>query len=193
MLPIDRQKQIRKLIQKDKTLKISELSKRFNVSEMTVYRDIKPLLEEGLISKTPGGMSLNEKKHQTLSDQSHCVYCHKPNHSKMIYRLILTDDKIESTCCAHCGLLRHRQLGEKVSHAICRDFFMDTTISASLAWYVMDTTLNIACCQPQVLTFEQKEHADKFVKGFAGKVYSFHEVIGVIFQKMSGNDSCCST
>lgn len=49
----------------------------------------------------------------------------------MVYRLILSNDKIETVCCAHCGLLRHRQLGVNVSHAICYDFFMNTTISAA--------------------------------------------------------------
>ncbi|MFS8580507.1 MAG: DeoR family transcriptional regulator, partial [Novibacillus thermophilus] len=62
MLPIERQKHIRDLIQKKKTLKISELSEYLQVSEMTVYRDIKPLIEEGLIEKTFGGVSLVEKR-----------------------------------------------------------------------------------------------------------------------------------
>lgn len=53
------------------------------------------------------------------------------------------------------------KLGEEVLQAICHDFFMNTTRSAPLTWYVLDTTLNITCCQPQVLTFENREHAEK--------------------------------
>ncbi|WP_209121207.1 DeoR family transcriptional regulator [Alkalihalobacillus sp. BA299] len=192
MLPIERQRQIRMLIQTKKTLKISELSEQFNVSEMTIYRDIKPLVEEGLISKTFGGISLVEKNEQNLSNQSQCVYCHKPNNPKMAYRLILPDDKVETACCAHCGLLRHRQLGEEVLQAICHDFFMNTTISAPLTWYVMDTTLNIACCQPQVLTFENREHAEKFVNGFGGEIYGLQDAKEVVYQKMQGPTGCCS-
>nr|WP_275899478.1 DeoR family transcriptional regulator [Bacillus piscicola] len=183
---------MRELIQKKKTWKISELSEHFAVSEMTIYRDIKPLVDEGFITKTFGGISLKQNKEQTVSDQAHCAYCHKPNNSKMVYRLILTNDRIETTCCAHCGLLRHRQLGEEVLQAMCHDFLMDTTISASLTWYVMDTTLHVACCQPQVLTFEQKEHAEKFVKGFDGEIYGFQEAMEAVHQKMQGGQGGCS-
>ncbi|MEH7235430.1 DeoR family transcriptional regulator [Bacillus sp. JJ1562] len=192
MLPIERQSQIRRLIQKHKTLKISELSEQFNVSEMTIYRDIKPLVEEGLISKTFGGISLNETDKHVFPSQSQCIYCHKPNNPKMEYRIILTDNKIETTCCAHCGLLRHRQLGEDVLQAICHDFFMNTTISAPLTWFVLDTTLNVACCQPQVLTFENREHAEKFVKGFGGEIFGLQDAMEVIYQKMQCPSGGCS-
>lgn len=67
MLPFERQKQIRHLIQVEKVLRINELSERFNVSEMTIHRDIKRLLEEGLILKTSGGISLAENDEQNFS------------------------------------------------------------------------------------------------------------------------------
>lgn len=192
MLPIERQNEIRTLIKTKKMLRINELSEQFNVSEMTIYRDIKPLIEDGSVIKTSGGISLAEKKqHITSPDQSYCIYCHKPNGSKMDYRLILQDGKVETACCAHCGLLRHRQLGDEVSHAICHDFFMNTTISASLTWYVLDTTLNVACCQPQVLTFESREHAEKFIKGFGGKIYPFKEAMETVNRKMHAHSECC--
>ena len=46
MLPIERQKQILDWLSKEGNLTITEISKRLNVSEMTIYRDIKPLVEE---------------------------------------------------------------------------------------------------------------------------------------------------
>lgn len=192
MLPIERQQQIKLLVQKNKTVKISELSEQFAVSEMTIYRDIKPLLEEGFITKTFGGISLAEKKEPSHSNQNDCVYCHKPNHSRLVYRLILADDKIETACCAHCGLLRHDQLSDEVLQAICHDFFMHTTISAHLTWFVMDTTLNVSCCQPQVLTFDNREHAEKFVHGFGGEIYNFRDALEVIHRKMQSSPSCSS-
>jgi len=87
---------------------------------------------------------------KTLPNQSQCVYCHKLNNEKKD-RLILADDKTETACCAHCGLLRHRQLGEEVLETICHDFFIHTTISTPLTWYVIDIIHNVACCQPHVL------------------------------------------
>ena len=58
MLACARKKQIKELIVIRKTLRISELSEIFNVSEMTIHRDIKTMRESGFIEKTFGGISL---------------------------------------------------------------------------------------------------------------------------------------
>jgi DeoR/GlpR family transcriptional regulator of sugar metabolism len=39
-------------------LRVSEISKRLDVSEMTVYRDIKPLIEQQKVLKTVNGITL---------------------------------------------------------------------------------------------------------------------------------------
>src|SRR5690606_5962372 len=109
----------------------------------------------------------------------------------MNYQLILANDKIETACCAHCGLLRHRQLGEEVSHALCHDFLLHTTISAPTTWYVMDSSLPISCCQPQILTFERCDHAEKFVLGFGGNVHLIKEAINIVYEKMRGHAADC--
>lgn len=189
MLPLERLNRIKELIREQKNMKIAELSKELGVSEMTVHRDLKPLVDDGIIVKTFGGISLAQTDHFELNDV--CIYCNRAINEKMAYRLILSNNKIEIACCAHCGLLRHRQLGDEVIQAICFDFFRQTTISAQLASYVMDSTINIGCCQPQVLSFEWKEHAEGFVKGFGGKVYSLVEAMDVVFHKMSCTDGCC--
>lgn len=191
MLPAERQGKIKEWIQTEKMLRIGELSEYFQVSEMTVYRDIKPLVAEGIVSKTSGGITLAEDKHQAAPQQGTCVYCHKTIHSRMVYHLVLTDEKIETACCGHCGLLRHRQVEEKVSHGICHDFFTGTTTSAAMTWYVLGTTLNLGCCQPQVLSFENREHADKFINGFGGKVLGFRDAMETVFRMMHGVSSCC--
>jgi len=192
MLPMERQKRIKELIKENQSMKISELSKELGVSEMTVYRDIKPLIDEGFVMKTFGGITLvSDPKSEHLHSKQ-CIICSREINERLAYRLILPNNKMEAACCAHCGLLRHRQLGDKVIQAICPDFLKQTTISAPLAWYVMDTSVHMGCCHPQVLTFEWKEHADKFVKGFGGKVYSFSEAVEAIFQKMNGSNQGCN-
>lgn len=187
MLPIERQNRIKDLILNQHNMKISDLSKELQVSEMTVHRDLKPLIEAGLIVKTFGGISLLTNEEAKIVNDTCCVFCNSNVDERQAYRIILTDNRIEMACCAHCGLLRQRQLGEDVIQAICHDFLKHTTISAPSAWYVMDTSIHIGCCQPQVLSFQWKEHADKFVKGFGGAVYPFQEAIEVIFQKMNEN------
>lgn len=189
MLPVERLERIRELIQERKNMKISELSKELGVSEMTIHRDLKPLVEEGFVVKTFGGVSL--AKTTSYQTSKLCIYCNRTVCDKLAFRLILTNDRVEVTCCAHCGLLRHQQIEEEVMQAICCDFLRGTTLSAHLAYYVMDTSLNIGCCQPQVIVFEWKEHAEKFVKGFGGRIYRFEEALEVVFEKMRNSSTCC--
>ncbi|HEX7064653.1 MAG TPA: DeoR family transcriptional regulator [Bacillales bacterium] len=188
MLPVERRKWIKEWIRNQHNMKISELSDRLGVSEMTVHRDIKPLVEEGVVVKTFGGITLVRERmgNETASDE--CVYCNKKNHETLVFRLILPNDKIESACCGHCGLLRYKQLGDKVIQAVCRDFLRHTTISAAQATFVMDTGLDISCCQPQVLTFEHRTDAEKFVKGFGGAVLSLPEAVEQLDLKMNVRD-----
>ncbi len=185
MLPIERQHRIKERIQQEKNMKISDLSEELNVSEMTIHRDLKPLIEEGLVIKTFGGISLAN----TLPIVQHdlCVYCRGAIHEKMAYQLILSNNEVEVACCSHCGLLRHRQLQKEVIQAICYDFFRQTTISAQRTHFVMDTSVDIGCCQPQVLSFEWEDHARKFVKGFGGHVYTLQEAMDTVFHQMEGN------
>lgn len=189
MLPVERLNRITELIQEKKNMKIADLSKELGVSEMTIHRDLKPLVDDGFIVKTFGGISLAQSV--SLEPNNLCIYCSRTINEKMAYRLILPDNEVETACCAHCGLLRHRQLGDEVVQAICYDFFRQTTISVQLASFVMDTTIDIGCCQPQVLSFEWEEHANKFVKGFGGKVYRLEDAMEVVFEKMNGTHGCC--
>lgn len=192
MLPLERQKQIKEAIQAEHFVKITDLSKRFGVSEMTIHRDIKPLTREGIAVKTFGGISLAQQKQSIRdSDPDGCIYCNREIQERLVYRLILDNNQVEKACCAHCGLLRHHQLGDNVAQALCTDFFKQTTISAALAWYVLDATAEIDCCHPQVLTFAQKETADKFVHGFGGQVFSSGQINDAMLQRMSGGDTCC--
>lgn len=190
ILPIERQAQIKELISQHKNLKISNLSTILKVSEMTIHRDLKSLLEEGFVIKTFGGISLAQSKDSSEVRPDHCVICMRPNNDKLAYRIILDSGKIEMTCCAHCGLIRHRQLGEQVIQAITHDFLKQTTVSAPLMHYIMDTTVDIGCCQPQVLTFEHRQHAEKFIKGFSGQIYTFQEAMQAVYERM--NQHCCT-
>lgn len=188
MLAGERREKIKELIRAKQSMKISELSKSLGVSDMTVHRDIRLLAEEGIIIKTFGGITLarNDIKNEPISTDD-CVFCNRKVDDRLSYRLILHSNRVESTCCAHCGLLRHKQLGDQVIQAICHDFFFNTTISVATAWFVTDTTLDIGCCQPQVLTFGKRGHAEGFVKGFGGSILSFSKAMEHVYETMN----CC--
>jgi len=162
-------------------MKISELSEKLAVSEMTIHRDLKPLIDEGYVIKTFGGVTLSSK--EAISRDT-CVYCHSNIHYKLSFKLILQNGKTESTCCPHCGLLRYRQISGKVDQVICQDFLRMTTINAQGAYFVMESSLELGCCQPQVLPFEYEKHAKQFVKGFNGVIYSFDEALHIVYEEM---------
>lgn len=190
MLANERQQQIKDLIFKRKNLKISELSEIFEVSDMTIHRDIKTLVEEGIAEKTFGGISLIEQVAKPVNTNE-CVVCNRSIQDRLSYRLIFTDNRVESTCCTHCGMIRHKMLENEVIEALCCDFFTHTTLSARSAWFVMDSTVDLNCCLPQALSFNQRDHAEGFVRGFGGIVVSFTEAMIKVTGQMEKSQSCC--
>lgn len=60
MLAASRRAMIKEMLLEKKTLKVSELSEIFNVSDETIRRDLKKLEEEGIIEKNYGGAVLRE-------------------------------------------------------------------------------------------------------------------------------------
>lgn len=190
MLAFERQQQIKELINVHKTLKISELSEILKVSEMTIHRDIKAMVESGFVEKIFGGISLVDQKTR-VTNINECVVCQRSVNHRLSCRLILTNNRVENTCCTHCGFLRSQMIGNEVLEILCCDFFTNTTISARNAWFVMDTTIDMSCCQPQVLPFNQREHAEGFVRGFGGTVVKYGEVLERITGTIQKGKGCC--
>lgn len=189
MLPIERQQQILTWIEKEEILRVSEISKRLDVSEMTVYRDLKPLIDQQKVIKTSNGITCTPQPYVS----SHiCSYCSKNSNTKLSVQIIKLNQRVEQTCCAHCGLLRYQAIEEEVSQIICYDFLKETTISAKMATFLLNADLNLNYCQPQVITFDSVKQAKQFQLGFGGNIYNFEEVIKVIMDEMNGK-TCCHT
>ncbi|WP_047980289.1 DeoR family transcriptional regulator [Ornithinibacillus contaminans] len=188
MLPVERQQQLLSWLEEEGTLRVSEISSRLEVSEMTIYRDIKPLIEENKITKTSKGIAIASTAPAIAANR--CTYCFKTVETRHNVHLIMNDQSVEQACCAHCGLLRYEAVSDRVSQIICTDFLLGTTISAKTAVYLMDSEIDIQCCKPQLLAFDSKDRALRFQKGFGGELYSFNEVIRVLSQNM--NEVCCS-
>lgn len=186
MLPFQRQQQILTWLEQEETLRVSEISKRLGVSEMTIYRDLQPLIEQHKVLKTSNGVALIPPN---FVSSNNCVYCNKPSNTRLSVQLIKLDHHIEQTCCPHCGLLRYQDIEKEVSQIICHDFLKDTTISAKMAFFLLDADPNLNCCQPQVFAFESVNQAKQFQVGFGGELYNFEEAIKAIKEKMNGK-SC---
>ncbi|GIN84853.1 HTH-type transcriptional repressor YcnK [Heyndrickxia sporothermodurans] len=187
MLPIERSQKILEWLECEGNLRISDLSKRLKVSEMTVYRDIKPLIEQQKVIKTSNGVALSPPIKKPAYA---CSYCYKESNTRHSVQIITIHQQVEQTCCLHCGLLYYSEIEDKVSQILCKDFLHDTTMSAKLATYIIGADINLNCCQPQVIAFESMKQAKQFQKGFGGEVYQFSNAIGAIKQIMNGSCPC---
>lgn len=186
MLPIERRKQILTWLEEVESLRVADISERLMVSEMTVYRDIAILVKDQSVLKTSNGISLIEN---TPDVSQGCAYCTKTIHNRLAVQFILTNQEIEQTCCMHCGLLRFNEIEARVSQVICRDFLKDTTLSAKRAIFLLESQLQMNCCQPEILAFASREQAQQFQKGFGGQLMTFHEASIAIEKAM--NEQVC--
>lgn len=189
VLPIERRQQILTWLKQEESLRIVEISNRLNVSEMTVYRDLKPLIDQQKILKTSNGITLSIPNNVS---RDNCTYCLRPTNSRLSVQLIKVNQQVENTCCAHCGLLRYEDIKEEIGQIICKDFLKDTTISAKMATFLMNADLSLNCCQPQVIPFDSLQQAKQFQKGFGGDIYNFEEALIAIHNEMNGHTACHS-
>ncbi|MGV3467412.1 MAG: DeoR family transcriptional regulator [Heyndrickxia sp.] len=191
MLPAERQQQILIWLEEEQTITVSELSKRLDVSEMTIYRDIKPLIDQNKILKTSRGISFIRK---SAGFSQNCTYCYKEANTRHSMQIITVDQTIEHTCCPHCGLLRYGDIEYQVSQIICKDFLSGITISAKIAYYLIGADFHMNCCQPQAIVFESFKQIEQFQKGFGGMIFTFEEAISELKQRMKNphTDHCSS-
>ncbi len=187
-IPLERQEQILSWLEQEKSLKIRDISNRLNVSEMTVYRDVKPLIDEEKVLKTSGGIAIVNQSPELAPGI--CQYCLKESKTRLSVQLITKKQQVEHTCCPHCGLLRYDDIKEEVAQIICTDFLQDTTLSAKMATFLLNADINLNCCEPQVITFGSRKQAKKFQLGFGGELYNFDEAIHEIKKQMTHGCHC---
>lgn len=214
MLPLERREAIRRLLNEKRTLKISELSAMFGVSEMTIHRDINRLVEEGIAVKTFGGVTLAKPEPATRRTASYpasaptghmekpepihafsaarrttvyetCVYCGKFVDPLLAYRIVRHDDTVETACCPHCGLLYHRNIQHHAAYALTQDHLTRTTVPAESSVYVIGAEAPASCCRPAVVAIGDPAVAERFVRGFGGTVLSWREAIKTLHATMS--------
>jgi nitrous oxide reductase accessory protein NosL len=92
------------------------------------------------------------------------------------YEITFTDGKTVTYCCAHCGLWDHAAMKDKVKSARTRDFISGEWIDPSKAVFLFNSSA-VPACAPSWIAFGNKAEAEKFRKGFGGKILSFDEAI----------------
>lgn len=66
MLAIERKREILAILQKEKSVLVSELSQKYDVTEETIRRDLDKLEKEGYVKKTYGGAILKQKINEDI-------------------------------------------------------------------------------------------------------------------------------
>ena len=109
-----------------------------------------------------------------------CIICgmdvSKYPHVK--YVVTTTDGKKYTTCGVQCGLMLHLQLGDKFKSATATGLITHRTIDAKKAWYVHKSTV-ITDMAPGYIAFATKSNAEKFAKGFGGKVVTYDKALEI--------------
>lgn len=172
---MNRKEKILELLKEgDKSVK--DLAKFFNVSLMTVYRDIKELEQEGKLIKKNRKLIAASPLNKNLVSGELCAFCKKTVESRLAY-IIYTKKRVIQNCCPHCGLLVHSEIDkEEIESAVTKDFITSNLLSAMSAFYVVNSNA-IACCAPSVLAFSRLSDAESFKKGFGGEVCDFENAI----------------
>ncbi|MFC0472107.1 DeoR/GlpR family DNA-binding transcription regulator [Halalkalibacter kiskunsagensis] len=67
MIAVERRNMIKELLLKNRSVKVSELVKQFNVSEETIRRDLHQFEQEGFVQKNYGGAILVDELHRNDS------------------------------------------------------------------------------------------------------------------------------
>lgn len=184
ILPADRRRQILALLQEQGIVLISNLSERFDVSHMTIHRDLDQLEERGHLRKVRGGaVPVSPPMSPSASAQDICRMCTKKTHSHTRVILNQADGGQKLACCPHCALMLLSRKEEEIASVLVTDFFSGAMGSAQSAYYVVDPEVTV-CCSPTMLTFSRREDAARFRTGFGGEVLSFAEAAHFIHQTM---------
>ncbi len=170
---IDREKKILEFLQTQGSASIQELADAFDVSNMTIHRDLNKLEQSGQIQKKHGGVTLAGKP--AGAGEYTCAMCNKPVSERTVFIVQLENGEQKRACCAHCGLMIQSQSGD-TWQSLTPDYLHGHMASANQAIYVIGSELNI-CCVPSVLSFGAQQEAEKFQKGFGGTLFTIDEAI----------------
>jgi biotin operon repressor len=165
----DREKKIIELLQKQGSTSIQELAEACGVSSMTIHRDLDKLAEAGIVQKKHGGAAL------ATQSPAGCAMCGKPTSERTVFIVQLESGEQKRACCAHCGLMIQNHT-KGVQQSLTADYLRGHILSAGQAVYLLGSEMAV-CCIPSVLTFGSRLDAERFQKGFGGKIANMQEAI----------------
>lgn len=168
----DREKKILEVLQQQGSASVQELAEVFGVSAMTIHRDLNKLDKAGALRKKHGGATLLTAA--PAARENACAMCKKVAPERTAFIVSAENGEQLRACCPHCGLMLQNRA--KKSRGLTTDFLRGHVVSASQAVYLLGSEISL-CCAPSVLSFESRQDAEKFRKGFGGTLATMHEVM----------------
>lgn len=114
-----------------------------------------------------------------------CIICGmdvtKYPHSR--YTVHISDGKQHVTCGVQCGLSLHLRLKDLWKSATATDLFSNRPFDAKAGFYVFKSSV-ITDMAPGFISFRARQHAEKFVAGFGGRVMTYDEALDVWKKQM---------
>ena len=189
MLPINRHQRILDLLNEQGIVHIGQLSEEFDVSEMTIHRDLAQLETEGYLRKVRGGaVPVPRPPHMAAQSMpasaEPCFMCQMTPRSQTQMTLNLADGKAKRACCPHCGLHGLQMMGDQIVSALVTDFLRGNIINAQAAIYLVEPDITV-CCTPTILAFQQTDDATRFQQGFGGHLMTMTETLDHLSQAMN--------
>lgn len=175
---INRGQKILEILEKQGSASIQQLVEEFGVSNMTIHRDLNRMIEAGHIQKKHGGAVL--AKNSPSMQEFSCAMCNKPSSGRTVFIVQFENGDKKRACCTHCGLMI-QSVSKKVKQSLTADYLYGHIVSANQATYLVGSELSI-CCVPSILTFGAKQDAEKFQKGFGGKIMNMVEAIKLLHE-----------
>ncbi len=176
-----REQKILEILKNQGSASIQELTETLGVSAMTVHRDLNRMAAAGAIQKTHGGASL------ATGSTGGCAMCGKPISERTLFLFHLPSGEQRRACCAHCGLALF-QGTPGATQAMTADFLHGHIVSAGQAVYLLGSELTV-CCVPSVLSFGSPAEAERFQKGFGGRLANLQETLHFLHESMQASPS----
>ncbi|WP_020676652.1 DeoR family transcriptional regulator [Geopsychrobacter electrodiphilus] len=200
MTSSERQKLILAKLQAAGNLQVVDLAENFQVSKMTIHRDLVLLEEKGFLKRIHGGAVQSADSRQNAGDvtsfpesrQGECLICTRPSTQHLLYTLTGKKGEQRQACCAHCGISAHILFGDNIMMALTADYLTGKLHAAQNSFFLLGSVA-APCCHPSVLTFEDEQMARRFQTGFGGKVGRLNEAIMFLRETMMLNpeqDGC---
>jgi DeoR family transcriptional regulator, copper-sensing transcriptional repressor len=99
------------------------------------------------------------------------------------YVVKTADGKAYVTCGVQCGLTLHLRFKNKWKSATASDLLSNRPFDVKKGFYVYKSTV-ITDMAPGFISFKRKVNAEKFAKGFGGRVVTYQEALEIWKKQM---------